>query len=309
MANANVTFTGQANGAGALDALHLKLFAGEVITAFNTRTVAADKHVTREIQNGKSATFPATGKITAGYHTPGNEILGSQSMKFNERVITIDDLLIAHEFIANIDEAKNHYDVRGPITEQLGDALAQAYDKNVLQVGVLAARGSATITGMKGGASITAATARTDKDVLRAAYFTAAQKFDEADVPEGERYVFLLPAQYYLSAQDTVLLNRDYMGNGSISSGKIETAAGLTLVKTNNLPQTNVASGPAAYQGDFTNTAALVMQKGAVGTVRLLSLALESEYQISRQGTLMVAKYAVGHGILRPHCAVEVKVA
>jgi len=309
MSDYNVSYTGQQNGAGALDANHLKLFAGEVITSFNTRTVASDKHVTREIQNGKSAQFPATGKITAGYHTPGNELTGSNSMKFNERVITIDDLLVSHEFIANIDEAKNHYDVRAPITEQLGDALAQAYDQNVLQVGVLAARGSATITGQAGGASVTAATAKTDADVLRASYFSATQSMDEADCPDGERYVFLKPAQYYLSAQDVVLLNRDYAGNGSISTGMIETAAGLTLVKTNNLPTTNVTTGPSGYQGDFTGTAALVMQKGAVGTVRLLNPALESEYQISRQGTLMVAKYAVGHGILRPHCAVEIKTA
>jgi len=47
------------------------------------------------------------------------------------------------------------------------------------------------------------------------------------------------------------------------------------------------------------------MQKEAVGTVKLLDLAMESEYDIRRQGTLMVAKYAMGHGILRPECAIE----
>jgi hypothetical protein len=36
-----------------------------------------------------------------------------------------------------------------------------------------------------------------------------------------------------------------------------------------------------------------------------MDLAAESEYDIRRQGTLMVAKYAVGHGILRPEAAVE----
>jgi hypothetical protein len=33
---------------------------------------------------------------------------------------------------------------------------------------------------------------------------------------------------------------------------------------------------------------------------------MEMEYQISRQGTLIVGKYAMGHGILRPESAVEV---
>jgi hypothetical protein len=119
----------------------------------------------------------------------------------------------------------------------------------------------------------------------------------------------MLPAQYYLGAQTTSLINKDWGGAGNIASGKFESLAGITIVKSNNVPQTNVTTGPSAYQGNFTNTAFLVLQKGAIGTVRLLNLALESEYLITRQGTIMVAKYAVGHGILRPHCGIEVKVA
>ena len=38
-----------------------------------------------------------------------------------------------------------------------------------------------------------------------------------------------------------------------------------------------------------------------------MDLAIESGYDIRRQGTLMVAKMAVGHGILRPESAVELK--
>ena len=60
---------------------------------------------------------------------------------------------------------------------------------------------------------------------------------------------------------------------------------------------------------DATSTAALVMHKAAVGTVKLMDLAMESDYDIRRQGTLMVAKYAMGHGILRPAAAVELKTA
>lgn len=309
MTDANVTHIGQANGAGALDALYLKIFGGEIITSFNTAVVMQDKQTVRQIAHGKSAAFPATGKITAGYHTPGTELLGSQSMKFNERVITIDDMLVAHEFIANIEEAKNHYDVRAPITEQLGQALAQAYDKNCFQVGTLAARAAATITGQQGGSVITSANARTDAAALSAAMFASAQKLDEKDVPSMDRWAFMLPAQYYLGASSTNLINKDWGGAGSIAQGTFESLAGITVVKSNNVPQADVASGPAAYQGDFTDTAFIVLQKGAIGTVKLLDLAMETEYQVSRQGTLMVAKFAVGHGVLRPHCAVEVAVA
>ena len=47
-----------------------------------------------------------------------------------------------------------------------------------------------------------------------------------------------------------------------------------------------------------------VFTPDAVATVKLLDLGLESEYQINRQGTLMVAKYAMGHNVLRPASAI-----
>jgi hypothetical protein len=43
----------------------------------------------------------------------------------------------------------------------------------------------------------------------------------------------------------------------------------------------------------------------AVGTVKLMDLAMEGDYETRRQGTFIVAKYAVGHDWLRPECAVE----
>ena len=104
------------------------------------------------------------------------------------------------------------------------------------------------------------------------------------------------------------LVNADYTsGNGGVDSGRVLRVAGMEIVMTNNLPNATVDSGPAAYQGLFNTTVALVMNRMAVGTVKLLDLALESAYDIRRQGTLMVGKYACGHGILRPECAVEIR--
>lgn len=310
MANATVQAVGQINGAGATDALFLKVFGGEVLTAFEETNKVMDKHMVRTISAGKSASFPATWKVTAGYHTPGSEIVG-QSSNVNERVITIDDLLVSSVFLANIDEAKNHYDVRSIYSKEVGRALANQWDKNVLQVGVLAARASATVTGAFGGTALTSATTlyKTSATDLAAGIYAGVQAMDEKDVPEGEeKYAFVKPAQYYLLAQSTALLNRDWTsGNGDYAEGKILRIGGAQLVKSNHLPTTAIATGPTAYQGDFTKTACLLMTKQAVGTVKLLDLAQEMGYDIRRQGTLIVAKYAVGHGILRPECAVELK--
>jgi hypothetical protein len=308
MANANPSFTGQINQAGTLDALQLKVFGGEIITAFNRACVFMDKHTVRKITAGKSAQFPAIGKTTAAYHTPGVEITGDK-ISHNEQIIVIDDVLLASVALAQIDEAKNHYDVRSEYTNQLGDALAQAFDQNVARVGVLAARASNPITGLPGGTVVSDASMATDSDKLVAALYTTAQKLDEKDVPSGDRNAFLRPAQYYLSVQNQKLLNRDYAGSANITSGTVDSAAGLKIVKSNNVPGTNVTTGPTKYQGDFSATVGLVMNRGAVGTVKLLELAVESGWDMRRQVTLMIAKYAVGHGILRPNCAAELTTA
>lgn len=293
MANATTLLFGAVNSAGARDALFLKVFGGEVIVAFEEMNEILDKHVIRTISQGKSAQFPATWKVNAAYHTPGAEIVG-QASNTNERVITIDDLLLADVFIANIDEAKSHFDVRSEYTRQMGAALKRAFNRNVMQVAINAARASATVTGGFGGSALTQAAYATDGAVIAQGVFAAAQALDEKDVPENDRYVFLKPAQYNLVAQTTNVINRDWGGAGVYADGTVLKVAGVSFVKSNNLPSTNVASGPTAYQGNFTNTRGLVMQRGAVGTVKLLDLAMESEYDIRRQGTLMVAKYAMG---------------
>jgi hypothetical protein len=43
--------------------------------------------------------------------------------------------------------------------------------------------------------------------------------------------------------------------------------------------------------------------------VKLLDLAVESAYDIRRQGTLIVSKYAMGHGGLRGESAVQCRTA
>lgn len=305
----SVSRLGQQNGAGDPLALFLKVFAGEVLAAFQTANVALSRSLVRTIQNGKSAQFPATWKGTAAYHTPGTMLVGSQ-LKANERVITIDDLLVADRSIASIDEAMNHYDVRGIYATDIGYALSNTMDRNILQVAYLAARASATVTGGNGGSSITDASLATLAN-LEAFAFSAAQKLDEKDVPSNDRYIFLRPAQYYTLLGSTKAFNRDWNSNdnGSYSQGKIFQLAGLEIVMTNQLPNTNVVTGPTAYQGNFSTSLALVTQKGAVGTVKLMDLSMESNYIPQNLATLMVGKYACGHGILRPECAVEGKTA
>ena len=312
MANATVSRLGQVNASGDANALFLKVFSGEVLATFQRENQMLNMTSVRQISSGKSAQFPVIGTTSSGYHTPGNEITGS-SIKHAEKTINIDDLLISSAFMSNLDEAKNHYDVRSIYTAEMGRALANTVDQNLLQLAVLGARGSATITGGNGGKVVTDADADTNADSLIASIFECAQALDEKDVPSTDRFCIVKPAVYYKLVQNDKILNRDFGGqNGVFSDGTVIKVAGINIVKANTAVNafanvSQVTGTNNTYHGNFSTTVATVFHKSAIGTVKLMDLGMESEYDIRRQGNLMVAKMALGHGILRPESACEIK--
>lgn len=312
MANATPTRLGQVNAAGDVDALFLKVFAGEVLTAFDRESAFRPRHLVRVISNGKSAQFPVTGLASAAYHTPGTEITG-QTIRHGERIITIDDLLVAPVFIANIDEAKNHYDVRSIYSNEIGQALAKAYDQNVARTGIQNARSAAILDDLSGGTTVNDAQFNTDGTKLWTGIFNAGVTLDSKDIPMNDRFAFLRPVQYALVVQSEKPINRDLNvdeNNGSIASGLVQRINNIPLVKTNNLPgaddRANLAI-PSNRRADYSVTQALIQHRNAVGTVQLQDVTMESAYDIRRQGTLMVGKYLVGHGPLRPEAGVELR--
>ena len=326
MANATVSRLGLVNNSGTSnDALFLKVFSGEVLTAFSENNVFNERMQTvRTISSGKSAQFPVLGTATAAYHSVGTPLVGANQIKANEKIISIDDLLISQAFVASIDELKNHYDVRATYASELGKALARRYDQNVAKVIANASRASATISGGNGGTVLTLANGNTASsdvtgDELAAAIYDIAEEFDTRDIPATDRFVVLPPAEYYkLPESATRTIDTDFNpgGNGSFASGRVQQIAGMPVIMSNNVPQTNVGSNPGGsnntYSGDDSKTIGLVFHKSAVGTVKLLDMTTEisgNDYQVMYQGTLMVAKYALGHGTLRPEAAATIKLS
>lgn len=315
MANAVVSRVGQIEQAGDALALFYKVFAGEVLTAFEERVILKGLTRQRTISSGKSAAFPAIYKAGGGYHVPGTEIVG-KAISHNEITISIDALLVADAFIAEIDEAMNNYDVRSPYSTELGRFLATEYDKNIARNILLAARGGALFTGDTGGSVLTNAAYGTTAATLAEGIWAGKQTLEEKDVDVESTAVncILKPAQWYLLAQDgTKVLNRDIDGTGSYSKGTFSLIGGVDVHKSNALPfgETSVGDGDvlSKYQVNGTNTVGAVFTEQAVGTVQLLGMSTESERDIRRQGELMLAKYAVGHGPIRTKCAVELVTA
>ena len=323
MANASPVSVGQINSGGTEDALFLKVFAGEVLTSFETASKTEGADMVRSISSGKSATFPVMGRVGASYPTAGAEITGSD-INHNEKVITINDLLISSVFLSNIEEAKNHWDVRSAYSQEIGRALAFTKDKHILQTIGQASLASANVTGGEAGSTITntniaSATDATAANAMIDALFAAAKALDANYVPSEGRKCFMRLEEYYKLANATNAINVDFSGRGSIAEGKVVKIAGIELVPVAHFVSSNVNSGVdqgSATAGgsnpqavNLTNYVALVSHPSAVGTVKLMDLGVEKEYDIRRQGTLMVAKYAMGHGVLRPEAAVGIKEA
>ena len=346
MANGLITPSrlGQSGGAGDTDALFLKVFANEVLTTFEETNVMKDLHTVRTISSGKSAQFPTMGKATAKYHTPGEDVFESgngtdyvTALTHKERIINIDDVLIAATSIANIDELKNHYDVRSAYSTELGRALSKRFDLATMRTLIAAsqvdAAGRANPDAGQGIKIDLGTTTGAPADLSTAAnliqtFRLIAQKLDEADIPSEDRFVVLTPELYYLLAgSDSAAINRDFGGAGSIATGNVMQLVGLKIfssthlsdITTNEVTSDDVnannnpfddADGSSAAKGYLDSSLDVLKfvagHKTAIGTVKLMDLAVESEYSIPKQATLMLAKYAMGHGILRPEGAVSV---
>ena len=319
----NVTQLGQVNGAGDTKALYLKLFTGEVYEAFRNSTIAKGLVMNRTLRGGKEAQFIHTGRIQAGYHVPGTAILGSGDPLAAETTIAMDDLLVASAFVDNLDEVLAQYDIRGPIARQIGQSLAEFYDRRIFRVLDRASSATAPVTGEPGGFQINLGVGNEyDAQALVDGFFEAAARLDEVAAPKDGRVAVLAPRQYYalISQVDTNILNRDY-GNsqGSLNSGEgLYEIAGISIRKSNNIPflgNYGSAAGPAidaaAVPGEnnsygvaanFTNSCGLIFHRDAAGVVEAIGPSVQTtgaDTKVIYQGDVVVGRLAYGAGPVR----------
>lgn len=298
-------------------AIFMKKFSGEVFNALRKKCLFKELQRTRTITNGKSASFNYTGRMSARYHERGTAILGSNNPPISEQIINVDDLLISDVAIDNLDELMLHFDIRKEYSYQMGESLAIAFDERCARLAVLAARHAAMNKDQEGGTVLKNANAATNGETLADMIFLAAQTLDEKDVSESDRHIVVKPAQYYMLCKVKDLIDRDYGGSGSINRAQLESIANMKLHRSMRLPNGKKTTARERgehndYFGDFTDTVALVLNKQAIGTVQLRGQKLQKtggDFNIMYQAEMLVASYAVGHGILRPECAIEISKA
>lgn len=306
----------------------LKVFGGEVLTAFVRRSVTMDKHMVRTIQNGKSASFPVMGRTAGYYLAPGENLDDKRTdIKHTEKVITIDGLLTAQVLIFDIEDAMNHYDVRSEYSAQLGEALALAADGAVLAelAGLcnlpaasnenIAGLGTASVINIGAAASLADTEAR-GKAIIKG-LTSARAALTKNYVPASDRVAFVSPDDYSAVLSALMPNAANYAALIDPETGAIRNVMGFTVIEVPHLVMGGAgtdAAGtnqkhafPAAVAGDVkvakSNLIALFAHRSAVGTVKLKDMALERARRPEFQADQIIGKYAMGHGGLRPEAA------
>ena len=324
-----------ATGVDADRALFLKLGAAEVLTAFQEACIFKGKTRERNIRGGKSVAFPISGKLQARYLQPGKPVLGEGNAPsdLNERVITLDALMIADAVVAQVDELMSYFDVRSIYTTELGRALAYEYDKRVARIIYAAAMNTteplakAQNAGRIGG-KITlgtnytgaGATRQAKGDAIVDAIFDARIQFEKKDVSIADMHCVLTPEDYYAVTASSRAINVDFNGNsganGTIADGRTMRVAGIPISASNHLQQSAYAlvAGDVNpdYAQDLSKCHGLIFSKEAAAVLTLLSPSLQitsGDFNIQYQSTLLLARQAIGMGVLRSEAACAIVTA
>lgn len=320
LAATGISNPGQNLSAGDRDALFMKVFSGEVLTAFARNTVMMSRHQVRTIDHGKSASFAVMGRTRAKYLEPGNS-LDDQRKKFEhtEKVISIDGLLTADCLITDIDDAMNHYDVRVEYSRQLGEALAQSADcaiinelanmaakdatvkENIPDNGENADKVKGTGKAFEFATGLAISQSADYGNKIIEGLLAARAAFTKNYVPMGDRYCLLTPEGYSALIKALMPDSANYQALFDPNSGKLQTICGFEVIEVPHLINDGV-DGKHTLNEKYTDAKlqGIVFHRSAVGTVKLKDLAMERARRAEYQADQIIAKYAMGHGGLRP---------
>ena len=194
---------GQANKAGATDALWVTKWDAAVYEKFLVANKAEQFCHTVDLEAGDTYKFNYTWNVDANYHTVSAELEG-ELIAHNQKAITIYRPILSDIRIDKYDQLLNHFDPKAPYIRQQANKLGEVLDKNIWLEGLLGANQAANspVTGAPGGYQITDAAlgssnAQESAEALYNAITEVNVRFDENNVPDGEKYVVVAPRKWH----------------------------------------------------------------------------------------------------------------
>lgn len=293
-------------GSGNTRDMALTIFSGVVLEAFNAASMFYDRSNSflsvKQLDGGASAQWPIIGyDPPSSYHVPGSHIneqadpgTNVKRIQMDQKVITVDDYLINAIDVPFTDLNVLHFDVIMPFATKLGRNLAKVLDRKMAILGAKAAVTAAVANVHPGGFNVNNLIAASGGIVtnhfpaspagayhFRLKLTELAQKFDEGNIPQGSRYLFITPAirtalRFETNWAGTVaagaIANASAFPsafNGATASSPSDVSTrvignleGFNIIVSNNLPSIDLSVG----SGLATENAAVAYSSGVAGT-------------------------------------------
>lgn len=289
----------------------LEIYYGSVLTAFDRKQLFLDLVTTKSIDSGSSISIPVIGQsddADTNTHVPGTELTMSL-IPVKERIINIDALEYYALAVDKFEEKVLHFETRGELAKQAGEALAVKIDKAVAAQIITASQTSGTIGGaavqadgteVNNDVIVSGSTPAAKGDALIEAVFAAVAAMEAKDIT-GEKYLVVSPLTYSYLAQSSGV-NKDITSgdNGGINKGTIMEVAGVRIYKSNYITSTT-----SYVDVDGTNKyiQALLFTSECVAVAKLMDVTSEVNYIPEQLATLMTTYYSYGMGVLKPGAA------
>lgn len=283
--------------------------------------------------------------ITAsGYADANDAMRGTARTIFADRLLTCSNLIDNLRNVLDSFDSRGEYakQLGSALSLRMDQNIAQV----LTQASTLQRDNATAATPSAPGADAVGAiaidTADTAGAALVAGLFEAQSRLTQRNVPEEDRFCMIGPAQAKLMFAEAAAMSGGLeWGNTQFSSaaatGRIPMLAGFKIIVSNSIRNSATTGtlnqqtaalgvGSIANTNDYSVTIgggypwggstytypmlmALCYHQSAVGTVKVMDLAIETDRMVEYLADLVVAKLAVGHGVLRNESAVAILAA
>jgi len=315
---------GQNLGTGAVDALHIEEYGGEVEGTIAKKSFMRMYVKIKPVRGTNVVTNDRVGEATLQAVTPGVRPDASPT-EFGNVSVKVDTIVLARSNVALLDDFQAHFDTRRSLGEEHGKKIAKFFDEAFIIQAIKCAQDTDVSTthpaGWTAGTVVELAAANDELDPvkLQRGIEDVAEAMETNDVDLDGGVILVSPTQYNVLLRNDKLLDSQFsLGNGDYAKGKVLASVGLPIIKTNRIPKAAItghflsnAGNSNAYDINATNetdVVAIIMLPKALLAGETIPLTSDVYYEKSELQWFIDSYLAFGVTPNRPdNCGVVQK--
>jgi len=183
-------------------------------------------------QAGNTVKIASISDVTVGDYIQNTNITDPETLSDTDQTLLIDQQKYFNFFVDSIDRAQQNVDVLDAAIQSAGWSLREEADRYIAGLMELSVPAGSTI------GSVTTPKVPTKDDAYE--YLVdLGVLLDESNVPTNSRFA-VVPAWFHglLLKDDRFVRSGTSMGDGRLMNGEVGEAAGFTILKSNNVPNT-----------------------------------------------------------------------